>query len=163
MFRPTLLRSLILASWLVFIVQGLAYRFYDPGLYALMKSISRVTLDVILNTHVIYNIILIIGLFFLIFSSSTLWLYYKIGKPTFFLYVIFSLISNYFVPVQTFNWIGLLCEDLSYFIMGLIFMALVTSPVKHQLTNDFHLKPFLFLYFGFLLVFVASRYYLFMF
>lgn len=127
------LRILIVISWLIYLCAIFVYKFYDPSLYSPIIHIAKIQLEKIIHQNLLLYFILVADAMLIIYASAALWFGHITGKWAYTLYIAFALIANYFLPVQAFSSLDIFLEDLNFLILGIILLALYTSPLKEIL------------------------------
>jgi hypothetical protein len=135
------LRMLIVLSWLIYIAEVLTVQFYDPALHSPALQLSKTVLEkAVIQDYAFYSF-LAIEATLIIYASAALWFGYLSGKWAYLLYIFFALTDAYFVSVQAFSSFDIIWDNTSFFIIGIIALALFSSPLKEKLSEK---KPFYF-------------------
>lgn len=135
------LRWLIIFSYFFTLLFTMTSVYFDPTLGEPMIAESNHLISSAMINSVAFNVVFMLTLLTLAYSSAALWFGYISGKWTFILFIILDLSIPYFTKVMALSWLGNILLSLYMLVLGMIFAILFLSPLKEELRRP---KPFRF-------------------
>lgn len=136
------IRTLIAIFFLVFISEELLLIFYDPTLGSPLLEQSKKIVNDLLQHNLIYNVLGLLAIISLSYSSAALWFGYNSGRWMYILFLILEGIIQCLTPVIAYSGVTSVVDCLYFLILGMILSLIFMSSLKNifleknRLTRD---------------------------